>query len=307
MITRKELRRYFAVGIGGGILGLAGAAVLAAAGGLALGYCLFLATFLAGAGALLYYGLWLRGYRQKAESIHKAKITAPHKCPACRADIRLAEKQSFSQEGYPDNELGMLCPGCGLVLRMSNPYRTWTVQAGRMTTQPEFFFLYDGETLTSPELQEIGQGHHTPRSYEKLRQRALERIRKGQLEELRNFTTQMLHCGSSVRAEINPVRADCMPGERGLVFFTPVQLLERHIRQGTPFWSLVSQGSLLITSQRFTFDGWGKESSHRLQDLEAFQWDRSGLVIKRKSRRLREGLKGLDGELVAAILEGMPR
>jgi hypothetical protein len=209
--------------------------------------------------------------------------------------------------GFPQSDIAMDCPSCLLHLDNRSPYTFWLVTVRNPDANPEFAFLYNGERVTDNEIHEISQGRHTARAYEKLRTRSLTRISEGQWDELRNITPSMLRASPSTRVDLFPDKVVCLPGEQALVVFNIVQLYEQRTHQNMPVWVLLTRGSLILTTQRIIFDGWGKDYSKHLSDIEAYQIIDGDLLIRRKGKKRPEKFSGLDVMLAASILKGVGR
>lgn len=307
MDNRKELIVVLFAAAGAVFWGAAGAGFLALVRSLPIGNCLFFLSASLGFLILLVNGIWLYQFNSRTSRIHKIKISAPHKCPACGADIKLSETPKTSGLGLPQSDLAMDCPACLLHLDNRSPYTHWLVTVRKPDNNPEFAFLYNGERLTDQEIHEVSQGRHTAKAYDKLRSRSLSRIAAGQWEELRNMTAPMLRADPSTRVDLFPGKVECRPGEQALVAFSIVQLFEQRTHENMPVWVPLTRGCLTLTTQRILFDGWGKDFEKRLLDIEAFQMVDGDLLIRRKGKKRPEKFVGLDTMLAISILEGFRR
>jgi hypothetical protein len=307
MNNRKEMTIVLLSAAGAAFWGAAGAGLLALIRSLPLGNCLFFLSASLGFLILFVDGIWAYQFKSWTSRIHKVKISAPHKCPSCGADIKLSETPKTSRLGLPQSDLAMDCPACLLHLDNRSPYTYWLVAVRNPDTNPEFAFLYNDERLTDLEIHAISLGRHTAKAYEKLRARSLSRIAEGQWEELRNMTPPMLRAGPSIQVEIYPEKPDFLPNEHGLVSFNPIQLLEQRTRQNTPVWVSVTRGRLTLTTHRFLFDGDERDVEKRLSDIEDFQLDVGDLLVRRKGKKRPEKFTGLDAPLAASVLKGARR
>jgi hypothetical protein len=305
--NRKEITVVLFAAVGSAFWGAAGAGFLAIVRSLPIGNYLFSFVAVLGFLLLLVDGTWLYQFNSWISRIHKVKISAPHKCPSCGADIKLSETPKASRLGFPQSDIEMDCPSCLLHLDNRSPYTFWLVTVRNPDSNPEFAFLYNGERLTDHEIHEISGGRHTARAYEKLRTRSLTRISEGQWDELRNITPSMLRAGPSTRVDLLPDKVACLPGEQALVVFNIVQLFEQRTHQNMPVWVLLTRGCLILTTQRIIFDGWGKDYSKHLSDIEAYQIIDGDLLIRRKGKKRPEKFSGLDVMLAASILKGVGR
>lgn len=290
-------------------------------------------TYMMGVGLfiLLVDGIWLVVYRRHLALLEKTSQSLPGNCPFCSRIFHAEQTDRNLLLGFPGARFELSCSYCGTHLVSDYPFRHWTFIKIDSVLNSTFAWLYQGEKLSSEDLNLVLNKQHAEIARVKLRAsgnpdlehvwfdkptaRAISRLRTGPLGEiisgnmsaLSELSPDILRTPPDVNTAFFKRPSDLIlrKKEKVILYIAPVRLATQNNAQGENHIHIKDTGFFFVTDQRVGFRGRKHRTNFPIKTIDDLEHQTDRITILPHRRKNPDHYLDLDGELVYCVLIGL--